>query len=106
MRRTAPALILASAIAMAVLSAPPAAAQSVKYGYMNLAGDVMIPLQFDSAGAFRNGVAVIKLGTTYGLSDYLWDQRRRLRDGVDDDHRPAEHDVALADRGTIRGDAD
>jgi RNA polymerase sigma factor (sigma-70 family) len=36
-----------------------------KYGYMNAAGQLVIPAQFDSAGEFRNGLAAVEKGARW-----------------------------------------
>ena len=40
-----------------------------KYGYLNNAGEVAIPLQFDGADHFSEGLAAVKLNDLWGFID-------------------------------------
>src|SRR5262249_32574662 len=46
-----------------------AVTQAKKRGYIDKTGNVVIPIQFDRAGAFSEGFAYVKLGNRYGYID-------------------------------------
>lgn len=47
-----------------------------KYGYINSLGKIVIPLQFDQAFDFSNGLATVRIDEKYGYIDfsgkYVW----------------------------------
>jgi len=43
--------------------------RDTKWGYLDKLNDQAIEFKFDAAGAFANGVAIVKVGTTYNIID-------------------------------------
>ena len=58
----------AAMLVASLASSPrPAAAQKLRYGFMDRTGTMVMPVRFDSAAPFRKGVALVKMRGRFGL---------------------------------------
>ena len=60
---------LVAAVGFGLASIRELPAQQQYFGFVDRAGAIAIPLQFDSAGPFRRGVAVVKRDGRFGIID-------------------------------------